>query len=307
MGDPAGIGPEVCVKAGLDAAVLAVSEPLLVGSREVFLQASRLAGLSLDSEIEDPVGRGGFACGEISADAGLAAYRSLMRAIDLALLGEVDAVVTAPINKAALHRAGIFENGHTEILAKATGVTNYALMLTSQRLSCIFVTCHQSLASVAESLTRRRVVEAAELANQALTRLLGRRPRLGMLALNPHAGEEGIFGREEIEILIPAASDARASGLDISDPIPADTAFTPRAIGRYDGYLCMYHDQGGIPFKMISFDDGVNVTLGLPIIRTSVDHGTAFDIAWQGQADPSSMIAAALLAARLAPGSVSNG
>jgi 4-hydroxythreonine-4-phosphate dehydrogenase len=229
-----------------------------------------------------------------------------MRGIDLALLGEVQAVVTAPLNKAAMNLAGIFENGHTEILAKATNTDRYALMLYSERLACVFATCHQSLASVPGSLTKERVLEVAALMNEALLAIRGKKPRLGLLALNPHAGEGGLFGREESEILEPAVALAHDCGIDLSPPIPPDTAFTPSAIGNYDGYVCLYHDQGGIPFKMLSFEDGVNITLGLPIIRTSVDHGTAFDIAWKGAASPSSLLAAIKLATRLAQNHVAS-
>jgi len=227
------------------------------------------------------------------------AYRSLMHGVEMAMSGAVEAIVTAPLNKAALNLAGIHENGHTEILAKATNSPSYALMLTSKRLTCAFVTCHQSLASVPGSLNTGRVLEVIGLLDEALLSMRGKQPRIGLLALNPHAGEDGLFGREEIEVLMPAVEAARKSGFQISDPIPPDTAFLPEALPRYDGYVCLYHDQGGIPFKMLSFEDGVNTTLGLPIIRTSVDHGTAFDIAWQGIASHSSMVAAVELAVQL--------
>lgn len=308
MGDPAGIGPEVSIKAAVDPVVLETCTPILVGSREVFLQASERFAVALPPLLDEAIaGPCHFVRGEATAQGGLAAYRSIMRSIDLALVGEVDGVVTAPISKAALHLAGIHESGHTEIFAKATGSQNYALMLTGPGISCVFVTCHQSLATVAASLTSERIVEVSLLADAALRSMFGRPPKLGLLALNPHAGEQGIFGREEIEILLPAVQTARSQGVDLSDPIPADTAFIPSAIGRYDGFVCMYHDQGGIPFKMLAFAEGVNVTLGLPLVRTSVDHGTAFDIAWQGKADPSSMVAAAKLAARLAAQRASEG
>ncbi|MEX1117217.1 MAG: 4-hydroxythreonine-4-phosphate dehydrogenase PdxA, partial [Terrimicrobiaceae bacterium] len=175
----------------------------------------------------------------------------------------------------------------------------YALMLYSKRITCVFVTCHQSLASVPGSLTPGRVLEVAGLLHEALMGIRGKLPSLGLLALNPHAGEGGLFGREEIEILLPAVEAARRAGIQISDPIPPDTAFLAEALARYDGYVCLYHDQGGIPFKMLSFEDGVNTTLGLPVVRTSVDHGTAFDIAWQGRASSSSLVAAAGLAVQL--------
>ncbi len=307
MGDPAGVGPELCVRVCADPAVLEMCEPVVVGVGEVLAQAAHLLRLPMPANMEEIGGvSSNFAKGAVSAECGLAAYRALMRGIDLALLGEVQGIVTAPLNKAAMNLAGIFENGHTEILAKATGTDRYALMLYSERLACVFATCHQSLASVPGSLTKERVFEVAALMNEALLAIRGKKPRLGLLALNPHAGEGGLFGREESEILEPAVALARDSGIDLSMPIPPDTAFTASAIGNYDGYVCLYHDQGGIPFKMLSFEDGVNITLGLPIIRTSVDHGTAFDIAWQGSASPSSLLAAIELATRLAQKNVAS-
>jgi 4-hydroxythreonine-4-phosphate dehydrogenase len=300
VGDPAGVGPEICLKAARDPRVLEICEPVMVGALTALEAASELLGVPIPENVEDVGGlERSFLKGRVSAECGLVAYRSLMRGIEMALSDEVDAIVTAPLNKAALNLAGIHENGHTEILAKATMSPSYALMLTSERLTCAFVTCHQSLGSVPGSLNIPRVLEVIRLLDGALRSMTGNPPRIGLLALNPHAGEEGLFGREEIEVLMPAVEAARDRGFQVSDPIPPDTAFLPGALSRYDGYVCLYHDQGGIPFKMLSFEDGVNTTLGLPIIRTSVDHGTAFDIAWEGIAAHSSMVAAVELAVRL--------
>lgn len=300
VGDPAGVGPEICLKAAQDPRVLQICEPVIVGSLIALEAASDLLGVPIPENVEDVGGlQRDFLKGQVSPECGLVAYRSLMRGIEMAMSGGVDAIVTAPLNKAALNLAGIHENGHTEILAKATNSPSYALMLTSERLTCAFVTCHQSLASVPGSLSAGRVLEVIRLLDEALRSMRGKAPRIGLLALNPHAGEDGLFGREEIEILKPAVEAARNAGFQVSDPIPPDTAFLPDALPRYDGYVCLYHDQGGIPFKMLSFEDGVNTTLGLPMIRTSVDHGTAFDIAWQGIASHSSMVAAVELAVRL--------
>jgi len=300
VGDPAGVGPEICLKAIQDPRVTHICEPVLVGALAAVEAAAALLGLAVPPNIEDVGGLDqSFLRGQVSSECGLVAYRSLMRGVDMALRGEVEAIVTAPINKAALNLAGIHENGHTEILAKATDSPRFALMLYSERLTCVFATCHQSLASVPRSLTTGRVLEVIGLLHEALHAIRGKSPRIGLLALNPHAGEGGLFGREEIEILMPAVEAARKAGFQISDPIPPDTAFLPGALTRYDGYVCLYHDQGGIPFKMLSFEDGVNTTLGLPIVRTSVDHGTAFDIAWQGRASCSSLVAAVELAVRL--------
>jgi 4-phospho-D-threonate 3-dehydrogenase / 4-phospho-D-erythronate 3-dehydrogenase len=296
MGDPAGVGPEVCIKA----LPRIERDVVCVGSADIFRKEARKLGMPAPSEIEETGGPGrAFEVGAVDAACGAAAYRAVMRAIEMALAGEVDAVVTAPLNKLALHASGIHENGHTEIFAKATGTDTYALMLHSPRMCCAFVTCHQSLASVPSSLGVERVVHVARLLNEALIATGRSRRSLALLGLNPHAGESGIFGSEENTILRPAAECLRTEGIDISDPLPPDTAFTPEALKRFDGHVCMYHDQGHIPFKMVSFHDGVNTTLGLPIVRTSVDHGTAFDIAGRGVADPSSMISAARLARHL--------
>lgn len=304
LGDPAGVGPEVCLRAACAPEVLSVCQPVVVGSPEVIAAASELPGCALPKHVEEVEGPGAsFPRGRDAAVCGLAAYRALMRAIDMALAGEVAGIVTGPLSKAALHLAGIFEPGHTEILAKAAGTAHASMLLWSPEISCAFVTCHQPLASVPASLTIQRILEVAKRLDAAMTRLLGRQPRLGFPALNPHAGEQGVLGREEIEILRPAAELAREHGIQLSDPLPADTAFLPQSRTRFDAYLCLYHDQGSIPFKMLAFDHGVNVTLGLPFVRTSPDHGTAFDIAWKGRASARSMIEAARLAARLAAAS----
>jgi len=298
MGDPAGVGAEVALKALAQGGC--PCEPVLIGPRSVWKAAAETFDLPLPRDIEN-IGdeTAVYPRGVVDAACGRAAYEALMRAIELALAGEVDGIVTAPLNKASLHRAGIAESGHTEILARETAASRHALMLYSPRIACAFVTCHQSLASVPGSLTIEHVVDTVELLHNTLKFIRGMKNHIAMLGLNPHAGEEGIFGDEEKTILIPAVHELRSRGIEISDPLPPDTAFTPEALKRFDGHVCLYHDQGAIPFKMLSFDDGVNVTLGLPIVRTSPDHGTAFDIAWQGRANPSSMAAAIELAARL--------
>ena len=302
QGDPAGIGPEVALKAACDDAVQASCELVLVGDSTVWRAASDEFGIPLPFPVED-VGQlpaGEFFRGQIDAECGRAAFGALMRAIELVQNGTVDGIVTAPLSKASLHLAGISEPGHTEILAKATRSRSWALMLHSKKISCVFATCHVALKSVPEILTVERVVEVASLMRNALLAIHGgREPRLALLGFNPHAGEGGLFGDEEIRMLGPAAARARAMGIDLSDPIPPDTAFTCDALARFDGHVCLYHDQGGIPFKMLAFDEGVNLTLGLPWVRTSPDHGTAFDIAWKGCARPNSMKSAILLATRL--------
>ncbi|GAB4172552.1 MAG: 4-hydroxythreonine-4-phosphate dehydrogenase PdxA [Terrimicrobiaceae bacterium] len=291
----------MALKAASDPDVLAVCEPVFVGDPAVWQAASREFGIPLPGRVHESGNMtDGFARGRVDAACGRAAYAALIEAIRLVEGGEAGGIVTAPLNKAAMNAGGIHEVGHTEILAKETKSQIHALMLYSPRIACAFVTCHQSYASVPGSLRVDRVLEVAGLMQEALLRIRGTEPCLALLGLNPHAGEDGLFGDEEIRILQPAAAEARRRGILLSDPLPADTAFTPAALSRYDGHVCLYHDQGGIPFKMLSFEDGVNITLGLPWVRTSVDHGTAFDIAWSGSADPGSMKAAILLAARLA-------
>jgi 4-hydroxythreonine-4-phosphate dehydrogenase len=316
MGDPAGVGPELCLKALADPDLRARAHLHVIGDHSVLSRVGAKLHLPVpgrtvpldacdalpaESSVVCATQLGdAVAPGRNDATCGRAAYSYVTSAIDLAKKGIVDAVTTAPLSKAALHMAGTHENGHTEIFARQTGVSRFAMLQYSPRLTCGFVTCHEPLRTVAESLSISRIKEVAHLMRETLWRITGKPPRLGMLGLNPHAGEEGAFGREEIEIIVPAAKQLRSEGVEVSDPIPPDAAFMPHALGAYDAYVCMYHDQGHIPFKMISLHDGVNVTMGLPIIRTSVDHGTAFDIAWQGKADPGSLFAAIRLASKLA-------
>jgi len=269
---------------------------------ETFDRAAALRKISIDGLAIDETGQPHAPApgGKDSAEGGAVAWASLHRAIELAQSGEVQGIVTAPLSKKSLHLAGHPENGHTEILARCCGVDTYALMLYSPKIRCGFVTCHTAFQEITLGLTIQRVVEVTELMHHALFRIDGSPPRLCLPALNPHAGEGGIFGSEEEEVLEPAISEAKSRGIKIEGPVPSDTAFTPGALEKYDGYVCLYHDQGGIPFKMLSFDAGVNVTLGLPIIRTSVCHGTAYDIAWSGRASNASMLEAAELALLLA-------
>lgn len=318
MGDPAGVGPELCLRAAADPRVLEACRPVVIGDRDVLAQCADKLGLGLPPLIlrfdDDwaPLDRHDGAAlidcdafglavepGRPSAEAGMATYRYLTLAIDAAVSRLFDAVTTAPLTKATLHMAGIDDPGHTEILARRTNTSNYAMMLYSPRIAVSLVTIHQSIASVPASLTADSIARVIDLAGRTLERIRGRRPRLAVVALNPHAGEGGLFGDEEARAIVPAIERGRSAGWQVDGPLVPDAAFTPSALGRYDGHVVMYHDQGLIPFKMLSFHDGVNVTMGLPIIRTSPDHGTAYDIAWTGKADPSSLISAILLAARM--------
>ena len=230
-----------------------------------------------------------------------ASYVYIEQAIRAALAGEVAAVATAPIHKEALHRAGIDYPGHTEIFAEKFGAARTCMMLTSEAITVSLVTTHVGYRDVPGLVTTPRIVEVIELTADAMRRLRGRPPRLVVCGLNPHAGEHGLFGGGEEETLIaPAVAAARERGIDVVGPLPPDTAFVPERLRETDAFVSMYHDQGLIPLKLLAFDTAVNVTLGLPIVRTSVDHGTALDIAWTGKAKPESMVQAVLLAARLA-------
>jgi len=299
MGDPAGIGPEISLKAANQ--VTEICTPVLVGDRTVLEQVADKLGLSLPETILDckfisePV-----MPGKLNAKYGEASFGYVISAIEGAKANKFDAVVTAPIAKAAWHMAGIYENGHTEVFAKACGIKDYAMMFWSPRLVVSLCTIHQSLASVPQTLTAERVKKVTELTGEAIRKIEDKEPKLCVLGLNPHAGEAGAFGTEDDTIIKPAIEQVKADGWDITGPMPADAAFMPHNLPAFDAFISMYHDQGTIPFKMVSMHDGVNTTLGLPIIRTSVDHGTAFDIAWQNKASESSLISAIELAVKLA-------
>ncbi|MEZ0274617.1 MAG: 4-hydroxythreonine-4-phosphate dehydrogenase PdxA, partial [Roseimicrobium sp.] len=217
------------------------------------------------------------------------------------LAGEIAAVATGPLNKEALHMAGIDFPGHTEIFAARTHAARWCMMQYSEEITCTFVTVHVGYSEVPALLTLERILDVIELTAAALQRIRGTAPKIVVCGLNPHAGEHGLFGHQEEErVIIPAIEAARAKGIDVEGPLPPDTAFVPAKRKTTDAFVCMYHDQGHIPVKALAFDSAVNTTLGLPVIRTSVDHGTALDIAWQGKANPGSMIQAVRLAVKLA-------
>ena len=278
VGDPAGIGPEVAAKAAADQRVLDVCEPVVYG----------------------PPAGSTFAPGVLSADAGRAAHDVIVRAVSDAMDGTVQALATAPVNKEAFRMAGLQWAGHTDLLAHLTGAPRVAMMFYSDRLLVVLATVHIPLAEVPAALTQERLQATIALTAEAVPRFTKVPPRIAVAGLNPHAGEHGLFGAEEERAIAPAIAACRARGIDVSGPYPADTVFVRATRGEFDVVVACYHDQGLIPVKLIAFGQAVNVTLGLPIIRTSVDHGTAFDIAGKGVADPQSMIAAVLLAARLA-------
>lgn len=280
VGDPAGIGPEIARKAAAHPDVLAVCQPVIYGpSRFDELQA--------------------FAVGQVSAASGRAAWDAVVRAVHDAQSGVIQAMATAPINKEAFAAAGLGWPGHTELLAELTGARRVAMMFYAEALRVVLATVHIPLADVPRALTRARVEEVIMLAAEELPRFGHPRARLAVAGLNPHAGEHGLFGVEEDSVLRPAIAACRTRGIDVDGPFPADTLFVRALGGEFDAVIACYHDQGLIPVKMAAFGRAVNVTLGLPIIRTSVDHGTAFDIAGRGVADASSLIEAVRLAARL--------
>ena len=295
MGDPAGIGPEIIV-----AALAHVSDcrPVVIGDSGRLKQAAAILGVEPDLEVVDLANvPDDLPWGEVSAQAGEAAYRYVERAARMAMAGEVDAICTAPLNKAALRAAGHEFPGHTELLAHLTGTPEVSMMLSTPKVKVIHVTTHLGLLDAIERIEPGLVERTIRRGHEAL----GGTPRIGVCAINPHAGEGGLFGRGEEEAKIaPAIAAARAAGIDARGPLPADTAFFLAGRGDFDLIVAMYHDQGHGPVKVLGIEAGVNITVGLPVIRTSVDHGTAFDIAGQGTADPRSMVEALRQAAEMA-------
>lgn len=320
MGDPTGIGPEVTLKAITAGALDGLIEPILVGDAGVWRDTAQRLGVRLDYR-SLAQGGSGIALLETcrldaalrvpgpahdaaaAAAAGEAAYAAILGAVRLVQEGMAAAVVTAPISKAHVVAAGHDFPGHTELLAALCGGVPVRMMMAGDRLRVVLVTTHLALAEVPRQLSQAAVLETVTLTAAALRRHFGRAtPHIAVAGLNPHAGEGGLFGDEEQRVIAPAVAAARRQGIDAVGPLSADGVFAQAAAGAYDAVVCMYHDQGLAPFKLLHFADGVNVTLGLPFVRTSPDHGTAFDLAGSGRADPSSMIAALQLAARLARG-----
>jgi 4-phospho-D-threonate 3-dehydrogenase / 4-phospho-D-erythronate 3-dehydrogenase len=318
MGDPAGIGAEVSLKALLEPEVYAMCRPLVLGTLAVLEQARETLRSQqilhavvrpadghytmgrvdvLDLAAEHP---GPFPLGEATKEGGAAAVAYVEKAIALALAAEVDAIATAPLNKEAMRAAGFPYDGHTELLAHQTGTKVYSMMLASGNFRVFHVSTHVSLRGAIERAKKTRVLQVIELAYREIRAMGVSEPRIAVAGLNPHAGEHGLFGDEEIHEISPAVEEARAHGWQVSGPISPDTVFARAKHGDFDGVVAMYHDQGHIPFKMTEFELGVNVTVGLPIIRTSVDHGTAYDIAGKGVADPKNMVQAIVLAADMA-------
>ena len=307
LGDAAGIGPEIVIKlhlAGLPAPCVVYGDAgalrRAVAALEAPLRVIELTDVSTLATYAQEVGclfvrptypalPDNLPLGRVDARAGQSAYDALCLAIDDALLGKVSAIVTAPLNKEAMHAAGLDFPGHTEILAQRSGTPDVAMMLVNDRLRVILATIHIALSEVSPTLTTALELRTIELAQQACQAMGIATPRIGVAGLNPHAGEHGKFGREDLDIIAPAIAQAQARGIKASGPWPSDTLFMRARLGEFDICVAQYHDQGLIPIKYLGIDQGVNITVGLPFVRTSVDHGTAFDIAGKGIADPSSL------------------
>lgn len=314
VGDVSGVGPELALRCAALPAVQQHAIPIIVGPMSTLVRIAESLNLHCPPEVAGiestddrpatiSIGNldaGSVTPGRFTAASGAASYEAVTYAIDAALAGTIDAIVTGPIQKEAWRQAGIRYPGHTELLADMTGAEQVRMMLTSEQISCALATIHLPLADVPGVLSVDAVLGTIRLAVAALTRRLERPPRVTVCGLNPHAGEHGMFSHgEEESIILPAVEQASRDGVLVRGPIPPDTAFTKAQREATDVYVCMYHDQGLIPLKALSFEDAVNVTLGLPIVRTSVDHGTALDLAWQGKADHRSMVAAIKMAADL--------
>jgi len=325
IGDAAGVGPELALRVAAESRRFPKLELSLIGDAALLARVAAAIDLPLPPQVDPeawlqgdqqpPAGSVVISVGNLAADAvqpgrwtaetGAASMRWVQFAAQAAIDRRLDAIVTGPIQKEAWHAAGIGHPGHTEFLAELTGSGEVRMMLTSEEISCVLATIHVPLADVASLLTSDDVFQAIRLGAAALDRRTrqraGRSPRVTVCGLNPHAGEHGLFShQEEEQIIAPAIERARAAGIDVTGPLSPDTAFVPARRRLTDLYVCMYHDQGLIPLKALAFDDAVNVTLGLPIVRTSVDHGTAMDIAWRGTASAASLFAAVQLAGELA-------
>jgi 4-hydroxythreonine-4-phosphate dehydrogenase len=328
MGDPASIGPEIAVKALLEKKTCQICKPVLVGDAKVFLQIISLLKFAAKVNPIERVNHEQFqpcvidvldlknadldklVFGEISAMAGHASFEAVKKVIELAMANEVDATVTGPINKKSIDEAGHHFAGHTEIYAHFTGTSKYAMLLVEDQMKVIHVSTHVSLRQALDLVKKDRILEVTELLHNGMISLGETNLKIGIAGLNPHAGDNGLFGSEEQEEIFPAVIEAKNRGYDVEGPVPPDSMFAKAVTGYYGGVVAMYHDQGHIPFKLAGFKwnaekkqmdsvKGVNITLGLPIIRTSVDHGTAFEIAGRGIASHDAMMLAIEMAVQL--------
>jgi len=318
MGDPTGVGPEVIVKVLSSKSTFRFCRPVVLGDKTVMQRAIKLLGSTLKINETESVGDREYRntmlnllnLSDINIDetdygvptkyCGKAMVSYIKEAVKLVLDGRIDAITTAPISKKAMSDAGYSYPGHTELLAELTGSREYIMMLAGEKLKVTLVTIHCGLKEVFQLLTTKNILKTIKITHSALVEFFGEeKPKLAVAALNPHAGEGGLFGKEEEEIILPAIKQAQRLGIEVEGPMPPDTLFYHAARGAYSAVVSMYHDQGLIPLKLLHFEDAVNVTLGLPLIRTSVDHGTAYDIAGTGKANPSSLMNALKLAARM--------
>ncbi len=300
MGDAGGVGPEISLKAALWVNKTRKAKALIIGDKGVLKEAADMLALSVeDLEIHEPAQVRNYKKGAPTPESGRASVEYIKYAVKGCLTGDFHAMVTAPISKEALHMAGLKWPGHTELLAHLTKTRDYAMMLVGGPLRVLLVTTHIPLKDVPSSITKELLLRKFILSTKAAKMLGIENPRIGVAGLNPHAGEGGILGREEIETIVPAIQEAHSRGIKLIGPIPPDIIFRKAYKGEVDIVISMYHDQGLGPLKMIAFDKGVNITIGLPIIRTSPDHGTAYDIAWKKKADPSSMIEACRIALKM--------
>lgn len=319
MGDPAGIGPEICLRAMNNQDLLAQCTPVLFCDAGVLNRVADKTGIPAqfqETTVKEwnknhtaagplvvdcgLIDAGSVVPGKVSPLCGKASYGYIKTAVKAARAGYVAGIATAPIHKVSLHMGGIKLPGHTEILAELTNTRSFCMMMASSELKVSLATTHTAISKVPELLSRERIFEVIKLTASALHSFGRNNPRIAVCGLNPHAGEEGLFGDEEARFIRPAIEDAIEAGLNVEGPMSSDVAFLTDHRRGIDAYVVMYHDQGLIPFKMLAFDEGVNITLGLPVIRSSVDHGTAFDIAWKGTASAGSMIQAVLWANRMA-------
>jgi 4-hydroxythreonine-4-phosphate dehydrogenase len=317
MGDPSGIGPEVIIKSFENPDVRS-KRIIVIGDYNIMkamynLLKIRSFNLHRISNVNESqfderllnildlrlIDMKKFKPGEVRNDSGNAAFMAIKKAVELVMNKEIDAIVTAPVNKEALHLAGHKYPGHTEILAGLTNTKDYAMLLYDKRLRVIHVSTHISLLEAITGLKRERIEKVIELAHEVMKKLNVEVPEIAVAGINPHSGENGLFGSEEINEIIPAIRNMKKKGIRVEGPVPPDVVFLQALRGKYDIVVAMYHDQGHIPLKLLGFTSGVNVTVGLPFVRTSVDHGTAFEIAWLGEADEKSMVEAIKLAIRL--------
>jgi 4-hydroxythreonine-4-phosphate dehydrogenase len=319
MGDPTGIGPEVVVKALSCEKVYALCRPVVLGDAAILEKEKKSLNAPPAIHVIEDLRQAAFTCGTLDVislsrldpgrlryglpdkETGTAMGSYIVRAAAMAVSREIDAMVTGPINKKSLQEGGHLYPGHTEMLARLTGTRDVVMMLAGEKLRVVLVTIHCALNQVPQLISKEKILNTLLITHQALKSSFSLpAARIAVASLNPHAGEEGMFGAEERQMILPAITQARELGVNASGPYPADTLFYYAARGQYDAVVCMYHDQGLIPLKLLHFEDGVNITLGLPIIRTSVDHGTAYDIAGKGVANPASLIQAVTIACRMA-------